>query len=240
MSVDTPTSTREEVADHAQRVLERAAQIARTTPEVEVTTEEVALRGAEALVAASEGATAVVVGARGHGRVAGALLGSVSQHVARHAVCPVVVVREPADRSSRTIVVGVDEGPSSRHAVDFALRVAEAEKAPVLALRAWHDAALERSGVVLALRQDLDEELRRAETASVDAVLTPAMADHPGVVVTTDVVAAHPQRVLTDASQHAALVVVGTRGRGGFSGLLLGSVSQALLQHAHCPVAVVR
>ncbi|MFZ5870623.1 MAG: universal stress protein [Actinomycetota bacterium] len=239
LAAGTPTPLREEVAERSRAVLDRAIQLAGTAPDVDVRTAEVTTGGAEGLVGASEGAWAVVVGARGHGRVAGALVGSVSQHVARHAACPVVVVREPADRSARTVVVGVDADGTALPAVDFALRVAASRAAPVLALRAWHDPGrLVAPGPLLL--PELSAERRRAELAALERDTEALRGTHPEVVVTHDVVPSHAQRVLADASQHAALVVVGSRGRGGFAGLLLGSVSQAVLQHAECPVAVVR
>jgi nucleotide-binding universal stress UspA family protein len=236
---DTSAAGQRPTTRFAAEVLDRARKTAHEVG-VEVTTEAVELGGAEALVTASRDAVVVVVGARGHGRVSGALTGSVSQHVTRHAHCPVVVVREPADPAARTVVVGVDEGASSRGAVAFAFRLAAALTAPVLALRAWQDPALDRSGVVLPLRPELDAEMRGAELAALDTELAPQRDQHPGVVVSRDVVPTHPQRLLVDASQHAAVVVVGSRGHGGFAGLLLGSVSQAVLHTAACPVAVVR
>lgn len=235
-----PAAAREALADHDRQIIARAAERARFAPDVTFTTEVSPHGVVEALLAASEEATALVVGARGHARVSGALLGSVSQHVARHATCPVVVVRDSADHAARTVVLGVDDTPTSQAASDFAFRIAEAEAAPILALRAWHDPALDRSGVVLALKAELDAEVRRAELAMLDQALAPWRDKHPGVVVSRDVVPAHPARLLSDASQHAALVVVGSRGRGGFAGLLLGSVSQSLLHSAACPVAVAR
>jgi hypothetical protein len=62
----------------------------------------------------------------------------------------------------------------------------------------------------------------------------------PGIDVRTKLVHGHPAQALIDSSAGAELVVVGSRGRGGFAGMLLGSVSQAVLQHAACPVAVIR
>jgi nucleotide-binding universal stress UspA family protein len=235
----SPAATQRAMSRYAAEVLDRARKAAHDLG-TEVTTEAVDLGGAEALVQASRDAAAVVVGARGHGRVSGALIGSVSQHVARHAESPVVVVREPADPAARTVVVGVDEGPASRGATAFAFRFAEALAAPLLALHAWEDPDLDRSGVVLPLRPELDAEMQRAELSALDEELAPQRERHPGVVVSRDVVPTHPQRLLVDASHHAGLVVVGSRGRGGFTGLLLGSVSQAVLHSAACPVAVVR
>jgi nucleotide-binding universal stress UspA family protein len=235
-----PRSVRDAAAEHEQQVRAQALGRADAMTQVPLTFEQSPLRPAEALIRAAGDATAVVVGARGHGRMTGALLGSVSQHVARHAPCSAVVVREASDVAARTVVVGVDDSPASRPAVDLAFELADAEAAPLLALRAWQDPSLDRSGVVLALKPELDDELHRTELASLDAALAASREKHPGVAVTRDVVPAHPQRLLTDASEHAALVVVGCRGRGGFPGLLLGSVSQSLLQYAACPVAVAR
>jgi nucleotide-binding universal stress UspA family protein len=107
---------------------------------VPVTSEIVDASTAPALIAAGEDALMIVVGARGHGRVTGLLLGSVSQHVSRHAPCPVVVVREQADAKARRIVVGVDGSPSSDKAIGFAFDAASRSDAPLLAIHAWHDA----------------------------------------------------------------------------------------------------
>lgn len=238
LAVDVAADVRADLAEASRVVLDRARQLAATARDVDVVTSEVATEGAAALVGASEGAWAVVVGARGHGRLAGALLGSVSQHVARHAASPVVVVREPADRSSRTVVVGVDAHGTSTHAVAFSLEVAESRSAPLLAVRAWQEPT--HRVAPGPVPPGLTAERRAAERDLLAHELAPSRSDHAGVVVSVDVVPGHPQRVLTDASQHAGLVVVGSRGRGGFAGLLLGSVSQSLLQHAVCPVAVVR
>jgi Universal stress protein UspA and related nucleotide-binding proteins len=200
------------------------------------------------LVESGKDACIVVLGARGHGRVAGALTGSVSQHVAALAPCPVVVVREPADSASRTVVLGVDEtadepaclSPGSRDAAGFAFWFANGMSAPLTVLRAWQDAYLDRSGIVLPLNPELAAEDRSAAIRELDRSLADLVARYPGVVVSRDVRPRHPQRLLVDASEHAGLVVVGSRGRGAVAGMLLGSVSQALLQHAACPVAVVR
>jgi nucleotide-binding universal stress UspA family protein len=187
----------------------------------------------QALIDASARASAVVVGARGHGLLSGVVLGSVSQHVARHASCPVVVARSPYLPGSDRIVVGVDGSTGSRKALEFAFDHASRTGSSVTAIHAWRNAGHGYSS------EGLVEEIRAAER-----ILSEALAGfgdlYPDVKVTSEAIPVAPQRVLADASQSAALVVVGSRGLGAFAGLLLGSVSQSVLHHAQCTVAVVR
>jgi len=200
------------------------------------------------LLEVGEGATAVVLGTRGHGRLVGAVTGSVSQHVTQLATCPVVVVREPADQLSRTVVLGVDLAPEepdrlapgSVRAAAFAFAYADAMRAPLTVLHAWQDPDLDRSGVVLALKPELDAEDRAGALRDLDRALEHCGKEHPAVEMRSDVRIAHPQRLLVDASQRAALLVVGSRGRSLVPGLLLGSVSQSALHRAACAVAVIR
>lgn len=188
------------------------------------------------LLRAAASASTVVMGSRGHGRVGEALLGSVSQHVARHATCPVVVVREPLDGESRRIVVGVDGSPTSAAALDYACRRAEDTGETVVALHGWHVRAPSADVWNSAPRsvETEDRELLLAESVA------GVCADHPDVRLEQEVVLVAPEQCLVDASASASLVVVGSRGRGFFSGMLMGSVSQAVLHRATCPVAVVR
>jgi nucleotide-binding universal stress UspA family protein len=195
---------------------------------------------APALLAAGEHALMVVVGSRGHGAVSGLLLGSVSQHVSRHASCPVVVVRERADARARRVVVGIDGSPGGNKAVGFAFDAASRNHAPLVAIHAWHDrAASAVVGPAYAAMANVGERIAAGERLIAEALAGWA-EKYPDVTVTREAIPTHPARVLADASEHAALVVVGSRGRGEFTGLLLGSVSQAALHHARCPVAVVR
>jgi len=181
-----------------------------------------------------------VVGARGHGAVTGLLLGSVSQHVSRHAPCPVVVVREQADPKARRIVVGVDGSPSGDNAIGFAFDAASRNEAPLVAIHAWHDVTASRVvGPSYAALANVAERIAAGERLLAEALAGWA-EKYPDVTVTREAIPVHPARVLADATEHAALVVVGSRGRGEFTGLLLGSVSQAVLHHARCPVAVAR
>ncbi len=187
----------------------------------------------QALIDASARAAVVVVGARGHSLLSGVVLGSVSQHVTRHASCPVIVARAPYHPDTDRIVVGVDGSSGSRKALQFAFDHASRKAAPITAIHAWRNVGRGTGG------EGLVEEIRAAER-----ILSEALAgfsdQFPDVKVTTEAIPVAPQRVLADASQSAALVVVGSRGLGAFAGLLLGSVSQSVLHHAQCTVAVVR
>lgn len=195
---------------------------------------------APALIRASKDAALVVLGARGHSLVSGALLGSVSQHVVRHAACPVVVTRQPYDPQSRRVVVGVDGSEESLRALSFAIDHADRTGGTLtvvhgLGLRQ----ARSRFGALAGPAHDV-----AAATAAGERLLAEALAGlaerYPDVQVTTEAIPVAPAQVLADASQDASLVAVGARGRGAFAELLLGSVSQAVLHHARCPVAVVR
>jgi nucleotide-binding universal stress UspA family protein len=224
----------------AETTLAQALSRAQEVTHVPAGAETVVGPAVPALLAAAELATMVVVGSHGHGRVADVLLGSVSQHISRHAPCPVVVVRPPADPDANRIVVGIDGSPNSQAAVELALEEASRSSAPVLALYAAPEPGPTAGGLVL-MRTGEDAERRRAVAERVLAEALDAWeAKYPDVHVTREVVADRPSHALAAASEHAGLVVVGARGRGGFAGLLLGSVTQSVLHVARCPVAVVR
>ena len=188
------------------------------------------------LLKAAESASVLVIGSRGHGAAAEALIGSVSQHVARHATCPVVVVREPSDSHARRIVVGIDGSRTSAAALEYACQRAETTGESVVAIHGWH---------VRASSTDVwSSDARNVDVSERERLLAESVAgvieDHPDVRLEQEVVLVAPERCLVDASGSASLVVVGSRGLGYFSGLLLGSVSQTVLHRATCPVAVVR
>lgn len=225
--------------DEAQKMLEQvAAELTERHPGLRAEVRQVAGGPGAALVEESRRAELVVVGSRGHGGFAGLLLGSVSGQVAQHGHCPVLVVR-PADEPipvGGPVVVGVDGSESAalavRQAADEAVRRGTA-------LVLMHVRPEGRPGGV----PEEVAESGAAEHAGSAELLAGAAgrvrADHPGLTVTERPVrAAKPEQALIEASGEATLVVVGSRGRGGFAGLLLGSVSHALAQHAHCPVLV--
>jgi len=134
------------------------------------------------------------------------------------------------------VVVGVDGSPSSKAALRWALDQARLTKARLRAVIAWEVTPYTGWGVLAhedfgaAAGQLLSESVR--ETLGFDPPLD--------VEVVETVRPGHPAQVLIDESAHGALLVVGSRGHGGFAGTLLGSVSQLCVQHAHCPVLVVR
>lgn len=217
-------------------LLEEAAKSLADEGVTTATTEQRTGPVVEELLRAAESASSLVIGSQGHGAGGEALMGSVSQHIARHATCPVVVVREPRDPQARRIVVGIDGSRSSTAALDYACRRAEETGETVVAIHAWHVRAPSTDVWASAARSVDTEERERILAESIAGV----REDHPDVRLEQEAVPVAPARCLVDASGSASLVVVGSRGRGYFSGLLLGSVSQAVLHRATCPVAVVR
>ncbi|MFF5404157.1 universal stress protein [Streptomyces misionensis] len=189
----------------------------------------------------SRTASLVVVGSRGLGAFGGLLLGSTAVHLAAYGRCPVLVVRGRPDPAG-PVLLAVDGSPAGERAVEFAFAEASVRGADLLALHvwnAWSERVPEGPDDQLRIVVDIDR-LREEEQRLLDETLSPWRARYPRVAVERRLVRSRIRPALIEASRDAQLVVAGARGRGGFSGLLLGSVSQALLQHAHCPVAVVR
>ncbi|TDB94011.1 universal stress protein [Actinomadura sp. 7K534] len=187
------------------------------------------------LMEAAGGAELIVVGTRGRGGFAGLVLGSTAVELASHASVPVVVVRErhAEGRPDGPVVVGVDGSAASLEAIALAFTEADLRGAELVAVAAW-PAEVEIGPAPL-----LDTgSLREFAAERLDRLVAPLRDKYPGVRVRTEVVTGRPREVLLDAAADARLVVVGSRGRGGFRGLLLGSVSHALLHHADAPVAV--
>ncbi|MET9346903.1 universal stress protein [Streptomyces termitum] len=188
------------------------------------------------LATRSEGAALVVVGSRGTGGFGGLVLGSVAVHLAAHAHCPVLVVRG-RDEPSGPVLLAVDGSPDSDAAVDLAFAEARARETGLVAVHAWAP----RIGFGDMTPHFFNPEQVRTEARRVlDGTLERAAARHPGFEAEPRLLLGRPRQVLLEESAGAQLLVMGARGRGGFTGLLLGSVSQALLHHAHCPVAIVR
>jgi nucleotide-binding universal stress UspA family protein len=181
------------------------------------------------------------VGSRGHGTFAGLLLGSVSRQVATHAKCSSVIVRPAADPQSRDIVVGVDGSQPSLHALDFAFDEADRRGMRLRVLHTWDVPPVGAiTGVPTFSPPEFIRDLKNSEARLISEALAGHGDRYPDVEVSEELEQGGPVQVLTEASEHAAMVVVGSRGRGGFLGLLLGSVSHGIAHHAHCSVAVIR
>lgn len=225
----------------AQQVLDAAQEYARARTTMPVTTALHFAGAAAALREESRHAGLVVVGTRGRGGFRGLRLGSVAVSLSSHAQCPVVAVHG-SDRTlvaaDAPVVVGVDGSEGSKDAVAFAIEEAASAQAPLRAVLAVQHAWLDTPDAAAA-EEIMASLLEEGERLGAEAVAG-WTEKYPDVTVTRSVVRGHPGQALTAAGHDARLVVVGSRGRGGFAGLLLGSTSQTLLHHCDAPVAVVR
>ena len=217
---------------------ERVRELA---PDLTVTTASAYGNAAVLLVDEARAASCLVVGARGRSALGSVLLGSTSLDVAAHAPCPVVVVRElPQQLPDRPgVVVGSDGSELSEAAIAAGFEQADRLGVPLTVVHAWF---LDYAGTGLAALETDDVRLvvAQEEEAVASEVVAGWSEKYPDVKVRQHTVRAHPVEALVDHSRGAELVVVGSRGRGGFTGLLLGSVSQGVLHHAHSPVMVVK
>ena len=196
---------------------------------------------APGLLDSSADASLVVVGARGLGGFRGLLLGSVSQHCLQHTTCPIAVVRHndaPAEGATmERIVVGIDGSDTARHALRWAVEEARLRAASLEVIHAWHipyvggypysAAAFDPTTFEDAARATLD--------AAFDGIDTAGLAQPVDRILTSGGAAS----AILEAAKGADLVVLGSRGLGGFSGLLLGSVSHQVAHHATCPLVIV-
>lgn len=195
------------------------------------------------LMELSEEADLVVVGTRGRGGFVGRLLGSVSSALPAHAKCPTVVVplcvskRAPGDPTVRdVVVVGVDGSDRARRAVLVAAEQATTRSVPLRVVCALPPV----SGSLAWMPATVDQEALTIDVRRQLAVGARWLASHfPDLVIETEVIEGAPIEVLIEESAKATLMVTGSRGRGGFAGMLLGSTSQGVLHHSKGPVLVV-
>jgi nucleotide-binding universal stress UspA family protein len=223
------------VIDQARRIVDGVQGEARLKVRVEIRYAGVLAT----LVDASRDAHMIVVGARGFDGFGWHMLGSVSAGLLHHAHCPVTIVRDPESagreiHDDAPVVVGIDGSRASEAATALAFEEASRRRVPLVALHAWSDV-----GVFPIL--GMDWHVYRDEG---DEVLGERLAGwqeiYPDVQVHRRLVCDVPARWLVNESDSAQLVVLGSRGRGGFDGLHLGSVSSAVAQSARVPVIVVR
>lgn len=186
----------------------------------------------------SKQARLIVVGCRGHGALARGLLGSVSSGLVHNSHCPVAVIHDEdplmLEPSTAPVVVGIDGSPASDLATAIAFEQASFRGVDLVAVHAWSD-----GGVF-----DLSDEDRTTVQVRSEEMLAERLAGwqerYPDVAVHRVVVPDKPARQLVEQSESAQLLVVGSHGRGGFAGMLLGSVSASVVNAARMPVLVAR
>ncbi|WP_462187887.1 MULTISPECIES: universal stress protein [unclassified Frankia] len=257
---------REGLAHAATRVLDTALTAARVSdPTVRIIRRVEEGSPVPELLRAAADARMIVVGERGHGALHRLVSGSVSQGVVHHASLPVVVVRpvapaagsgrhrsgkhdrdmasggahQPVGIDDRPVVVGVDGSAPSLTALRWAVEAAMLRKSALHVVHAWHLDIPIYPGSYADIGSALAEQARQTLDQAVSTIVTEHAGGLP-IPVRKETVVDGPAHALLRASADAQLLVVGSRGHGGFAELLLGSVSHQCVLHAHCPVAVVR
>jgi nucleotide-binding universal stress UspA family protein len=224
------------VRSAALGIVERAADRAHElAPDVEVRIGAVGAPPVRALLAEAEHASRVVLGSRGLKAFGSAMLGSVGGAVAARASCPVVVVRGPAGMAEErpAVVVGVDASTKSAFVLEFAFDYASRHGLPLRPVLCWHVDVLTE----IVWRPETPAPPRAQEWLS--EALAGWQEKYPDVDVHPAVMRDHPASGLLAAAAAQHLLVVGTRGEHALLGTVLGSVTQAVLHHASCPVAVI-
>ncbi|WP_256673788.1 universal stress protein [Nocardia cyriacigeorgica] len=234
------SSLLEALKENSRHLLDRAEEaVTAETPDLAVSTRVSVGSAAALLIEESAGAYAVILGATGNVGVLGHI-GSTLLTVVSRAHGPVIVVRTDAEgaiRSTGPVVVGVDGSPVSEAALATAFTEAAVRRTDLVAIHVHYDRRLESE----RLRKFLPEiEVENAGQEVLGERLAGWQEEFPDVTVLRKTYSDNPTARLREWSDSAQLVVVGSRGRGGFTGLLLGSTSHSLVQHAGCPVMVVR
>lgn len=229
--------------EEGRKLLDDAAKTVRdaasdAAAEVEVSAEMLAGSPVPVLAGLSSSAQLVVVGSRGRGALARGLLGSISSGLAHHAHCPVAIIHDEdplmPHPSQAPVVVGVDGSPASEGALAVAFEQASFRGVDLVAVHAWSDTGVfEFPGADWSTLQAAGEETLGERLAG-------WQERYPDVLVRRVVVADKPAHQLLEQAESAQLLVVGSHGRGGFAGMLLGSVSTSVVHAARMPVIVVR
>ncbi|KUI43858.1 universal stress protein [Mycobacterium sp. IS-1590] len=231
--IESMESNGRDILDSAQKTVQAAAGD-KEPPAVE--TQIMNAAAPAALVTASRDAYMTVSGSRGLGVLGRVFLGSVSSGLLHHGKGPIAIVRTDdaaAVDTSAPVLVGIDGSPASEEATELAFDEASRRNVGLIALHAWSDASFPAIGSDWERYEDGGERILAERLAG-------WQERYPDVQVQRRIVSDDPARRLVEASGDAQLVVVGSRGRGGFSSLVLGSVAAKVAQAAKAPVIVVR
>jgi nucleotide-binding universal stress UspA family protein len=229
----------DEARQHADAVIASAADEARTVaPAIHIKADALIGNPVPQLLGSAADADLLVVGNRGRGGFASLLLGSVSQRLALHAPCPVVVVRGSSDAG--VVAVGVDDSPAAEQALDAAFTAAAERGCGVVVIHTYlPPTPLWLAGDVSAVEVETPDQ-DAIERERLDTQLIPWRGKFPDVPVETIISHDSTAAVLVGVSKSAQLVVVGSRGHGALAGALLGSTGMQLVHHADCPVLIAR
>jgi nucleotide-binding universal stress UspA family protein len=235
----------EDLEDAGQQALAEAeAVVHERYPDVVVQAELRHADVAPALIEQSRAARLLVLGSRGLGGVAGMVAGSTAVAMVAHARCPVAVIRgrgpQGAIPAEGPVVVGVDGSPAGEQALELAFEEASLRGVELVATHTWSDVTSDLGYALPGAVAQGWSEAEIQESLVLAERLAGWQAKYPDVQVRREVARDRPAHHLIEQAEQAQLVVVGSRGRGGFAGLLLGSTSQALIHYATCPVLVAR
>ena len=244
MTVPVPADYPRWQRGQAEQTLEDArtivADVSSPTGSPQVQTKILDAAPIPTLIELSKDAEMLVAGCRGQGAVDRALLGSVSSALVHHAHCPVAIIHDEGFPSSGApVLVGVDGSPTSDHATELAFDEASRRGVELLALHAWSDMTVMGFPSINWSPAET-ENIKSSEKEVLAERLAGFQERYPDVPVRRVVVADRPAYQLLKHSESAQLVVVGSHGRGGFAGMLLGSVASAVVNSATVPVIVVR
>jgi nucleotide-binding universal stress UspA family protein len=227
--------------DNAQHVIDQARKVLNAglgdSEPPEILTETVYSAAVPALIEASKEAWMVVAGSQGLGALGRLLLGSVTAGLVHYAHCPVAVIHTDVGTTpdaGAPVLVGVDGSSASEAATALAFEEAARRGVGLVAVHVWSDV-----GVFPILGMDWHDREKEGQEILAER-LAGWQEQYPDVHVERKLFCDKPSHWLLQESEHAQLVVVGNRGRGGFPGMLLGSVSSAVAQSARVPVIVVR